>query len=227
MKTQLTLDIEKTLYYYSLAQNNVVIEEVGLPNDLGIVDTLALDFKNLDDITWRCYEIKVTKSDFHSKARLSFSGHYNYFVLPLELFEKVKTEIPDKIGVLVYQPFNGVAEIEEDPDAPGFLTTVKKPTRTEPELAVSDFFPFFLNSLQREVTKAKRIEKGPAIYDTDRLYTELKKRMEINALQGKILADLEDSKVVALENENAFLKAQLLANQKRKQETRRHTRPLL
>nr|DAL85257.1 MAG TPA: DNA repair protein MmcB-like protein [Caudoviricetes sp.] len=48
---------------------------------------------------FRCYEIKVTKSDFHSKAANTFIGHYNYYVMPPELYEEVKDEIPPYIGV--------------------------------------------------------------------------------------------------------------------------------
>lgn len=49
----------------------------------------------------RCYEIKVTKSDFHSKNGHNFVGHYNYYVMPKSLYEQVRKEIPDHIGVYV------------------------------------------------------------------------------------------------------------------------------
>ncbi len=48
-----------------------------------------------------CFEIKQSVSDFHSKAALSFFGNKNYFVMPLDLYEKVKNEIPKDIGVYV------------------------------------------------------------------------------------------------------------------------------
>ncbi len=50
---------------------------------------------------FRCYEIKVSVEDFHSSAALSFVGHYNYFVLTRELYNKVQREIPDWVGVYV------------------------------------------------------------------------------------------------------------------------------
>lgn len=50
---------------------------------------------------FRCYEIKVTKADFHSKAAVSFVGHYNYYVLTKELYNEVAAEIPPGIGVYV------------------------------------------------------------------------------------------------------------------------------
>ena len=50
---------------------------------------------------WRCYEIKISKSDFHSKNHNTFVGNYNYYVLTNELYEQIKDEIPDGIGVYV------------------------------------------------------------------------------------------------------------------------------
>lgn len=48
-----------------------------------------------------CFEIKVSVNDFRSKAKVSFFGHKNYYAMPLELYEKVKYEIPNEIGVYV------------------------------------------------------------------------------------------------------------------------------
>ncbi|MGM7720628.1 hypothetical protein [Metabacillus sp. Hm71] len=59
------------------------------------VDYITYDTKGI----WRCYEIKVSKSDFYSKAKKTFVGHYNYFVIPKELYEEVKDDIPNHIGV--------------------------------------------------------------------------------------------------------------------------------
>lgn len=50
---------------------------------------------------WRCYEIKVSLSDFRSKAHNTFCGNFNYYVMPKELYEKVKDEIPGHIGVYI------------------------------------------------------------------------------------------------------------------------------
>lgn len=51
-----------------------------------------------------CYEIKQSVQDFHSKNKLTFIGHKNYFVMPYSLYEKVKDEINrnyPQIGVYV------------------------------------------------------------------------------------------------------------------------------
>jgi len=61
------------------------------------VDYITYDTKGI----WRCYEIKVSKADFHSKAAKSFVGNYNYYVMPQSLYDTVKAEIPQHIGVYV------------------------------------------------------------------------------------------------------------------------------
>lgn len=61
------------------------------------VDYMTYDTNGL----WRCYEIKVSKSDFHSKAYHTFCGHYNYYVMTSALYEQVHNEIPSHIGVYV------------------------------------------------------------------------------------------------------------------------------
>ena len=66
-------------------------------DDPGIADAVQVD--NYGVIT--CFELKVTKSDFHSDAKLSFIGNKNYYVMPEKLYEQVKDEIPPNIGVLV------------------------------------------------------------------------------------------------------------------------------
>ncbi len=98
----------------------------------------------------------MTKADFRSTAKLSFVGHYNYFVLPSKLYEEVKTEIPTGIGVLVYRPYT----VEEEMPASGTFLIAKKAAKKElavPEEALTNRF---MASLFREVRKAKQMERG-------------------------------------------------------------------
>lgn len=53
-----------------------------------IVDFITYKTNN----EFRCYEIKVSKSDFHSKAKLSFVGDYNYYVMPVTLYQELRLE---------------------------------------------------------------------------------------------------------------------------------------
>lgn len=64
-----------------------------------IVDILELNSQK----GWVCYEIKISKSDFHSEAIKSFVGNYNYYLMPEELYNKVQYEIPKEIGVYTYK----------------------------------------------------------------------------------------------------------------------------
>ncbi len=95
-KTELTLELEKKLYSNTSKQGvfgcfEVTIGWFGKER----VDYITYDTKGI----WRCYEIKVSKSDFNSKANKTFVGHFNYYVMPNELYEEVKDKIPKHIGV--------------------------------------------------------------------------------------------------------------------------------
>lgn len=48
-----------------------------------------------------CYEVKSSIDDFHSKNGHNFIGDFNYYVMPLEVYEKIKDEIPFRVGVYV------------------------------------------------------------------------------------------------------------------------------
>ena len=96
LKIQTTIDIEKALVKQTKKMRifgclEVTIGWYGKER----VDYLTMDYKRI----WRCYEVKVSKSDFYSKANKTFIGHYNYYVMPLELYEQVKQDIPKHIGV--------------------------------------------------------------------------------------------------------------------------------
>lgn len=211
MKTKLTKDLESTLYQYCLEQGSYVVEEVSMPDKKGIVDTLSYQQLSDGKIEWRCYELKVTKADFHSKAKLSFIGNYNYFVLPQKLFEEVQAEIPTHIGVLIYRAFDKKA-IEASPQtlrAPGFLTVAKKAQYQELQVDETKLTSHFVASLFREVDKAKKVEKGLQLYSDDRLFKELKKRAKAgydvytpeHNLYDRFIDDLKDEAVTSLQEE--------------------------
>ena len=49
-----------------------------------------------------CFEIKISKADFHSKNGHNFIGNLNYYVMPFNLYKEVKDEIPEHIGCITY-----------------------------------------------------------------------------------------------------------------------------
>lgn len=46
-----------------------------------------------------CYEVKSSVEDFHSPNGHNFLGDYNYYVMPQEVYDAIKSEIPYGIGV--------------------------------------------------------------------------------------------------------------------------------
>ncbi|WP_229106420.1 hypothetical protein [Paenibacillus sp. 1001270B_150601_E10] len=104
-KTAVTLSLERALESVTNKAGVFGCFEVTIGWDgKERVDYITYDTKG----TWRCYEIKVSKSDFRSKAHHTFCGHYNYFVMTQELFDQVKEEIPEHIGVYInfeYWPY--------------------------------------------------------------------------------------------------------------------------
>ncbi|HJE44090.1 hypothetical protein [Levilactobacillus namurensis] len=210
MKTNLTLAMEHTLYAYCREAGATAVEEVTMPDDQGIVDTLSYQALADGTIEWRCYELKVTKSDFHSHAKLSFIGHYNYFVLPLKLYQEVADEIPAKIGVLLYRPFDPqlLATATEPPATPGYLTVARPPRHQDLQVPAHELLTRFIASQAREVFKAKQMATGLKQYSTERLYEELKKRHlhydvydPDHNFYDRFMADTQATAVTALQSE--------------------------
>lgn len=48
-----------------------------------------------------CFEIKISKSDFHTSHGHNFVGNLNYYVMPINLYKEVQDEIPPEIGCIV------------------------------------------------------------------------------------------------------------------------------
>lgn len=90
---------------------------------------------------FRCYEIKRTKSDFYSKCAWSFIGNYNYFIMPKELYEKVKSDIPSGVGVYIV---TGIR-----------MEIVVRPKYMELQCDKMDMMVALLQGLSREYKKNK------------------------------------------------------------------------
>jgi len=120
------------------------------------VDYLTYDTKGI----WRCYEIKISKSDFHSKAHNTFIGHFNYYVMPKELFEQVKDEIPKHIGAYV----NGIC--------------IKNPKKQELSIDEQILKNSIIRSLCREVQKQIKSGNPNYVDATNRQIARIKKEAE-------------------------------------------------
>ncbi|MBO6303958.1 MAG: hypothetical protein J6M62_02635 [Selenomonadaceae bacterium] len=117
MKTNRTMEMEKALYEYCKADCLGVYGcfEVAIGGGYGDerIDFITLNSKD----EFRCYEIKSSKEDFDSNAKLSFTGDFNYLLIPDELKEKINESEKLKklflygVGLLLYK---GNGEIVPD-----------------------------------------------------------------------------------------------------------------
>ena len=97
-KTKTTLELEKALWNTMIKLGTFGCFEV----TIGWYGKERCDFITYDTKSiWKCYEIKTSVEDFHSKAAHTFCGHYNYFVMTKDVYEKIKNEIPTHIGVYI------------------------------------------------------------------------------------------------------------------------------
>ena len=90
-----------------------------------------------------CYEVKSSVEDFHSKNGHNFIGDFNYYVMPEDVYEKVKDEIPYKVGVLVPEKKNYRGEWYD-------VKSVKKSARKDRERPVSEMLLMMFRSAARE-----------------------------------------------------------------------------
>lgn len=97
-KSDETLKLEQQLWNHTKKRGTFSCYEV----TIGWYGKERVDYisYNTEGI-WRCYEIKASTSDFNSPAKVSFLGHYNYYVMPEAVFEEVKEQIPSHIGVYI------------------------------------------------------------------------------------------------------------------------------
>jgi hypothetical protein len=148
-KSELTRKLEQVLYRWFDYRKEFICHEVTIGFwGSEIVDLISVDTKG----EIKCFEIKSTKQDFYNKkAKLSFVGNKNYFVMSLELYEQVKQDIPKDIGVY--------AASEEDILNSRYkkvLSCVKRAKRKELEIDKETILLSMIRSMQREILKAKR-----------------------------------------------------------------------
>lgn len=118
------------------------------------VDCLSYDTNGI----WRCYEIKVSKSDFHSKAKKTFCGHYNYYVLTSDLYNEVKDEIPNHIGVYVGGDLVKKAKKQElSVDEQILKDSMIRSLYRESEKILKSEEPTIVESLNRQLNYQRRL----------------------------------------------------------------------
>lgn len=146
-KTKETLDFEKYLKQYTKKQGIFSCPEV----TIGWFGHERVDFLSYDtkDI-FKCYEIKVTKTDFYSKCHNTFIGNYNYYVMPQKLYEEVKKDIPEEVGVLTENVING--EIYKYTPLKSIKKAIKQDLKVDKEVLKNSL----IRSLHREAFWKKK-----------------------------------------------------------------------
>lgn len=157
MKTKETLELES-----ALMEDTIEWRKFGVPEvTIGWYGRKRVDFMSADTKgIIRCYEIKVTESDFHSKNGHNFVGNCNYYVMPKELWEQVKDEIPAHVGVLVGKELKSVKKCK----------FVNLSESEKHKMAL-----YLCRSLAREVKKTYRSENKDELARLERQIDKLKR----------------------------------------------------
>ena len=144
-----TKELEHKIYFTLKKMGTYLCFEVGMPNkQRGTkikqrVDLLSYDTTGI----WRFYELKVSKSDFYSKAKNTFLGHYNYYVMPKEIYKQVKKDIPSYVGCYISD------------DKHELCWCVKKAKKQSLDINSDKLMFAFMQALDREYSKYRKILK--------------------------------------------------------------------
>lgn len=89
-----------------------------------------------------CFEVKSCVDDFKSKNGHNFIGDFNYYVMPLSVYEEVKHLIPYNVGVLT-----------ETTDRIGqsYLNCTKKARRNDRSKPVCEMLLMMFRSAKRDL----------------------------------------------------------------------------
>lgn len=122
MKRKETVIIEQVLLQGCFGSNPKLAKEYGTTevtidfqrngNGKEKVDFISYNAKSN---IFRCYEIKVTMEDLHSKAKKSWYGDYNYLVVSEELYglqslAEWRAELPFDVGLICVNTTTGDKE---------------------------------------------------------------------------------------------------------------------
>ncbi|MCH4169383.1 MAG: hypothetical protein LKF42_09020 [Streptococcaceae bacterium] len=151
MKTDLTKEAERIVWNNTQKQGVFGCFEV----TIGWFGNEIVDFITYDTSSEiKCYEIKVSKSDFLSQANKTFIGHFNYFVMPDELYRQL---IAENNTVLLFQLNSygtGVYTFGEK----GWQNVKKAKRRRVNYTTIAVVLESMLRSTSREVKKYYKIK---------------------------------------------------------------------
>lgn len=142
-----TKDIENIAYNYFWKKGWYGVFEVAIPRAIvnkyhrERVDLLSYETSGV----YRAYEIKRDKNDFYSGCAWSWIGNYNYFIMPYSLYNEVKQDIPNDIGVWVIRERSKTMEC------------IKKPKYRELLCSSADMMFSMMQAMSREYKKYRKL----------------------------------------------------------------------
>lgn len=162
MKSDKTFEMEEIIALATSRPNRIGCAEVAL-DDEGVVDYICMDLGGEQVV--RCYELKITKSDFLSDAKKTFIGEFNYYVIPAELWMDVKNYVEPGIGVWLISPS-------------GKPFVKKKATRMRCKMSKKRLVVKIMRALNREYLKVntdrwRSRQLGKRVHDQGGLVLEL------------------------------------------------------
>ena len=177
MKTKETLALENLIYDSTHKQGVFCCFEV----TIGWYGKERVDYMTYDtNGIFRCYELKVTKADFHSSCHTSFVGHYNYYVMPESLYEQVKDEIPDGVGAYIQKG--------------NFLVSARRAKRQGVESETLDILKnSLIRSLAREADKKRTSESADAMSRLKRQLSQIEREKDqLRRKYWDLLSEMEE-----------------------------------
>lgn len=159
-KTDLTNKLEKAIQVETSKWFGCLEVTLGWDFGAGRVDYMTMDTKEI----FRCYELKISKSDFHSKHGHNFVGNYNYYVIPLELYEEIKDEIDNNVGVYTW---NGKC-----------LNLIKRARKQELKVDIQILKNSMIRSLYRDVSKYYSSQDEDIVQKYKKKFNKLQKEKD-------------------------------------------------
>lgn len=153
-KTELTLQLERDIWEVTHKRGVFGCFEV----TIGWYGEERVDYLTYDtNGVWRCYEIKISKSDFNSKNHNTFIGNYNYYVMTPELYTEVKNEIPGHIGVYIGSSCKIKSKRQElSIDEQVLKDSLIRCLSREAEKVIKSAIPTKIERLQRQLRQAEK-----------------------------------------------------------------------
>lgn len=109
-RPETTASLSKLLEKYIHAKDSRIYWAKEVTFEYGSIAPIRVDYMRFKPVNntvsgvekgdFYCYEIKSSAEDYRSKHGHNFIGDYNYYVMPKEVYEAVKTGIPFDVGVL-------------------------------------------------------------------------------------------------------------------------------